>query len=282
LGIYAREKQSATIGDKAYDVNPLSLFDKELLSKADWVYVGIPSTAVPDTLKLLSGLPIKNVGLLIDTPVLPWRQTLARRYFKHFRETVVLEDIVYLPWIQSAQKAAGSISRIILDRSAYRYHGIALVKTLINCSKFKSARLQRKEGMTVVELKTADSSISIIEPRDYAHGHMTITGSSLIVTDNSSDKNCNIYPTISHGRCFGLSIANEQILFSPVETELMGLVPEDATLTSLTHELKRVGLLRICNDIGEGKKAGRSIEDALSDTRLDELVHHLGKWINVA
>src|SRR5438105_2197061 len=83
LGIYARKAQSATIGSKAYDINPLSSLDKNLLRKADWVYVGVPSKAVPDVLKFLSKMPLKNVGLLIDTPVLPWRQILAHRYFKH-------------------------------------------------------------------------------------------------------------------------------------------------------------------------------------------------------
>ena len=89
-------------------------------------------------------------------------------------------------------------------------------------------------------------------------------------------------PVIQDGALVGIDVLGSTITFSMEERELIGKVTTQSTVTSLTPELKRVGLARMFSKLGQGLKVGKDIDDALSDTRLDEFVHKFGKWINVA
>ena len=283
IGIYARKEREINILSRTYSVKPLQQLNKELIAKTDWIYIGVPPKVVSSVLNFLINLPVKKISLLMDTPVLPWPYLLTKRYFKYFLQTVVADDAIYLPWIESMKESVGGkVTELIFDASAYGYHGIALIKAITGCSSFRKARLKLLPKKTI-ELESSNGAHSvIIEPRDYANGFMRFSGPTGTITDERKNNIANMKPIISNGLCIGLKVGNLQIDFSPVETKLIGHVLDDATMTSLTLELKRVSLLKMLVCLSEGKQTGRSLKEAISDTRLNELVHHFGRWVNVA
>ena len=284
VGVYARHPRDLQIDEHTYFVNTLSEMKSEHLKKADWIYVGIPPKSTSGVLRFLSGLNVQSTKLIIDTPVLPWRYIWTKFYFRNFAEVIVAEDIIYLPWIEPVKEFFwGRISELRFDHSAYGYHGIALIKALLENNKFVSARLRYINGEKYIHLKTeVGTNIYITEPRDYKNGSMSFSDLENSITDTQADLGLKMTPIISDELCVGLQVGNVRVDFSVSETRLIGKVSHNVTITSLTLELKRVGLVKMWTLLAQDKEAGKSVSDATSDTRLNELVHYFGKWFNVA
>ncbi len=290
FGVYAREPRRIYARGAEYMVRSLSDLQKSDLENTDYIYMSVPPKNVAEVMKELSWClgNLKNKTLIIDTPVFPWQQSRNKKYFTYFKSVIVAEDISYMPWIEPVKKYLGTVTDVVFDRGAYRYHGIALIKALLGTERFKTVRLKRVKAKDskreMVELQTESGARGqIIEPRDYAKGSFVISGTQGTVTDTASQTSPAILikPIIRDGYCTGLSIGDTHIDFSEVERSLVGPVPETATITSLTLEFKRVGLARMLSDIAEGM-AVRTVVQTTSDVRLDELVHYFGVWWNVA
>ncbi len=284
VGIYARSTRTILISNLSQQVRSLNELDFEKIKKADWIYIGVPSSSLRSVFKFLAGFPLKNISLLVDTPVIPWRYSRVKKYFKNFYQVVVAEDIVYLPWIEPLKKAlGGKITEMIFEHSAYAYHGIALAKTLADCRNFKKARLDKLNGETAMKLEFSNgAAVSIFEPRDYAKGAMIFSGPSGKIDDCFPYSGASMFPIVCEGKCLGINIAGEKVIFSEQETKLIGPVLKNATITSMTLQLKRIGLLKIFKGLAEEEKNGRNVSDAVSDTRLNEFVHWFGWFVNVA
>ncbi len=287
-GVYAQRPRNIQVGTHQYAVESLKNLQKEAVEKADWLYIGVPSASVSSVLRFISQFDTKHLGLIIDTPVFPWKYSGNKKYFKNFARVVAAEDIVYLPWINPIRKIlGGEVSTLVFNRSAYRYHGIALIKTLIGTSRFTRARLKKMGEKTTLELESMGTErkakTTIVEPRDYATGTFTLSGPKGSITDDPRVSNMpKILPVISGGMCVGLDIAGERLDFNPVQRNLIGPVSKNATVTSLTLQLKRLGLMTLFSGLAQNPAGSRKIEEALADTRLDELVHYFGRWFNVA
>lgn len=284
IGIYARTAREVQVGEAFYSVKKLDSLTANELAQADWIYMGVLVQDLMNVLKFLSSFATKNVRLLMDTPVLPRRYAKAKKYFDNFLETVVAEDVIYLPWIDPLRNVlGGKITRLVFDQSAYAFHGIALAKTLVDSRKFKKARIEAVNGKKTVQLVSpAGVHVSVIEPRDYSKGHMIFSGPAGTVSDSLPYNDSSMRPIISKGLCIGLNIGGIAKNFSEAESKLVGPVPENATITSLTLQLKRIGMMTMLNSLAENENGGWSVEDAFQDIRLHEYVHYFGKYINVA
>ncbi len=287
-GVYAEGARRIYIGPKHYDVVPLPNLPKYLVRKAAWIYVGVPVAQVAPVLAFLEKFDTSTIGLILDTPVFPKKYLGNKKYFKNFAHVVAAEDTAYLPWIQPLKEILSEITSMTFNQSAYAYHGIALIKTLMNNAPIISARLKKRAGKPAVEItfSVAGKKVpaTIIEPRDYKNGTFTISGLNGTITDNLADTTITqkIRPIIAGGLCVGLDIAGKHITFTTAQSQLIGLVPNDATVTSLTLELKRLGLVTLLSNLAENPTQVQNIESALADARLDERVHSFGRWFTAA
>jgi len=287
-GVYAQNLRRIHVGSQEYEVEALNNLNENVLNQLDYIYVAVPSPQVSRVFEFLSGFNTKNTTLIIDTPVFPWKYRKNKNYFKNFTQVVAAEDIVNLPWINPIKELlGGEISELTFNQSTYRYHGVALIKAIMGKSKINKARLKKSKGKEIAEFEVLvgekTAKIKIIEPRDYSKGTFTISGPKGSITDdlNNSNINLKIRPIISGGLCVGLDIVGKRIEFTSTQSELIGLVPEDSTITSLTLELKRIGLAILLSNLADGRPA-RDIKEALADARLDEMVHRFGVWFNAA
>ncbi len=284
-GIFARRSRTVEAGDRAYEVSSSDDLSAGHVAAADWVYVGVPTAALPDVLRRLATFPgSRNVRLLIDTPALPMRHAW-RGFPRHaFAEVLVAEDAPYLPWVAPATRAlGGAVTEMRFDCSAYRYHGVALVKALAGCRKISSARSRRVSGATSLDFVAANGAKAVVvEPRDYQKGSIWLLGPNGALSEKPAAGELSLRLLFESGRCIGVAAGGESDLFSEAEISLLGVVNQSATVTSLTLPLKRVGLRRMLVGLVDGTDAGWSLDEAADDTRLDELARRVGCLANAA
>ncbi len=286
-GVYAQTSRSIYLLGKQYEVESLNSLDNQSIERLKYIYIAVPSPYVSDIFRFLSKFNTKNIILIVDTPVFPWKYRKNKKYFDNFAKVVVAEDIVYLPWINPVRGLlGGEISELIFNNSAYRYHGVALIKALIGSSKISKATLKKTKGKEIVEFEIKNegktTNVKIIEPRDYNKGNFIISGPLGSITDDLSADSQKVRPMISGGYCTGLDIAGKHIDFTSTQRELIGLVSENSTITSLTLELKRLGLVTLLSELVDNPRSARDVKEALHDARLDEMVHRFGRLFNVA
>ncbi len=284
VGIYARSSRKIDFNGVEYQVNKLEDLDNQTLKKSDWLYLSVPISSSGSVLKQLNTMSISQINLLIDTPVFPIKYFGLNKYLNKFKKVCVSEDIIYLPWIKPLNnKIGGKFTKIVFDQSVYAYHGIALVKALINEDTFKSVGMKSDGDKIIIEIESKNGVlVTIVDPRDYSRGSMTFYGPGGEISDGRFSKGMTMKPIIENNLCTGLDISGEVVSFSHAESEVVGNVPTDSTLTSMTLKLKRIGMIKMLNEIVVDGNEGWTAKKAISDIRLYELVTHFGKYINIA
>lgn len=283
LHIYARSSREEKNEGQEYKIINLESISQEDVSAATFIYVCVPPRAITLVLYKLSLLDIKHIHLIIDTPISPWRYPIRKKFLKEYLQITIAEDIVHLPWIPVIKKLFPKPEKIIFEQSAYRYHGIALIKTLLDGEKLRGRLKKTKDEKVIISLLSrCKTKITITEPRDYQKGFMSFAGGGVTLTDNRSAPRISMYPIFDNGYCSGVQIGPEQIIFSKEESLLIGPIDKNATLTSLTLPLKRVGLRILFLGLIHGVPSGRDFASAVGDVRLDEKIHYLGRWLCVS
>lgn len=115
----------------------------------DAVVVSVTTTAVPEVLRSLAP-HADGLRLVIDTPPVAAGGALLRvaPLLRRFRSVVVAEDFARFPAhdVLRAAVAAGAVgrpTRVLLDRTGFRYHGVALARSLVGyppVRRFRSGR----------------------------------------------------------------------------------------------------------------------------------------------
>lgn len=279
--IFATKYKSINVNHKTYDVLPLVKLIKKNLIACDYIYIAIPPKSLNDVFNFLSLFNTQEKILIIDTPFGSIRHQRNIRFFKNYKEIYIAEDAAYLPWINAARRKCGVIKKIVFDRSGYKYHAIATAKALLGNHNFIKA--QKYKNHIKIESKTLSDlgEIHIIEPRDYTKGKIEIYGSRLFLTDSHNSKKKNMWPIIKNDLCIGLNIAGEIIYFKKNEIFLIGSVNNFTSITSLTHQLKRIGLMYFLSNLCNPSKIIKSKEDCIEDVRLDESLRIFGRWVNL-
>jgi hypothetical protein len=284
--IFAKHAKKIYIKTKKYEV--LSLKDISItdISNVHYIYIAIPPPSLIMVLQYLGSKNTSHIKLIIDTPFLQWKQRKNIYLLHNFKKIFVAEDAAFLPWISIVKKLVGQIKVITFDKSGFRYHAIATIKMLVNSEIITSAIKKEYCEFTEVEFKLKNglnlTKASIIEPRNYSLGKIEILGSLALLTDEFKSPLRNFMPEISQGGCTGLIVLGKVFKFKKNEISLIGPVKENSTISSLTPELKRVGLMRLLIEIRSSPESVRSFYSSLSDTAIDELVHKFGHWVNVA
>ncbi|MFT7462113.1 MAG: hypothetical protein ACI9EF_000450 [Pseudohongiellaceae bacterium] len=291
-GVFARSEKTIESRGVEYRTESFDDLDAARLAGVDLVYLCVAKHAVPAVLRKLVGCDPRRVQLLIETPVLLFKQLGAYELFGAFDSVFVSEDTSTLPWMTTLRdaEAAGLIGApqtMVFDHSAWRYHGLAMTRTVLQCDTIVSAKRVGKEidkGRVVLHM--ANGSVGeIVEPRDYSTGSWQLrcgadsSGKTQLVTDAAAGPpgSLQLIPMIHGSRCHGFRLGDVTTALDERESELLGDVSAEATTTALTHRLKAVGLMTMLVDIHEGR-AGYPLALGLDDMMVDYLLEKFGRW----
>jgi hypothetical protein len=283
-GIVSRTPKAIVSENTEFQVQGLDSLTNERLSEVDLVYMVVAKHAVPGVLRRLEATDRSRFDLLIETPVMLVRHLGHRGLLEGFRETWVSEDCITLPCFDAAHAffqsgAAGELEGVTFDRSAYAYHGVAMVKAVLGGSRVHAARQRqlgggsRERSIRLAEGRTG----TIRDPRDYALGSMTFHGARGDLTDREAPGAHRIEAIVEDGKCIGFRAGDERRELNDLERELMGPKSGGAGMTAWMDGMKRVGFLALADRIRKGAGA-YSLSDAVEDSVVDYFLEKLGRY----
>ena len=279
--IFAKSSHEIKTPDHTYNTKSVNEITQKLIDNTDVIYIAVPQPVVASVLKKIHRLDVSKICLIIDTPVFSLRYLANVRYLKKFARIVVAEDAIMMPWIPLVGQALKTkIKKFSFEKSLFRYHGLATIKALAGCDAISHMRYNRITHCFTMELANGVSG-TVCEPRDYVQGTFVIEGASGVrVTDNLNEHEHAIVlrPIVRDGFCVAIEAGDHVVRLSPEEVQLLGSVSASSTITSLTHQIKRVGLSRMLRNIADGE--GRLLDCALNDVIEDEVTRMIGNWFD--
>lgn len=281
----ARKKRTERVGERGVSVEPLDDLTSADLAGVDLVYAAVAKPAAPRVLAKLAELGATRCDLLIDTPVFLFKHLGHAKLLDGFRNAWVAEDCVALPCFDPLAElrrsgAIGEPREVVFDRSAYGYHGVAMVKALLGAATVTSASKKPAPGGAVRTLRCPGGKRgTILEPRDYARGRFHLVGTSGAVADHDEgpDGALRLEPIEESGRCVGFRAGDASARMDEVEVELLHDDPDPGGVVPRMDGLKRVGFLRLALGIREGRGAYPTAE-ALEDMVVDYALEKFKRW----
>lgn len=284
-GICARSARTIRIGERAFSVEPLEALNSGSLAGIDLIYMAVTKESVPAVLKRLNRFDLGSTDLLIDTPVLCFKHYYHRALLTAFRQAWAAEDCCFLPCFDPvhdarARNLIGKIEEVRFDRSAYKYHGLATLKGLLDCRTMVRASRKKIDAHRVERtLRFSNNRIgTIVEPRDYTVGTITLKGSRGIASDRlgRGDEGILLEPVRTGDRWTGFRIGDIETTLAPEEIDLLNMdeVEGTNTITTRMEGLKRVGTYRlfkaVLSDAG-GYPYAEALDDMVIDYYLDKI-----------
>lgn len=283
--VFARSARTLTIDGREHRVRAVNELRAEDIANADLIYVAVGKAAVRDVARRLRAFDVSKHSLLIDTPVVTLKQLDVVRDLERFGRTGVAEDCIALPWydviFELERGALGEVKSVRFDRSAYKYHGNAMAKTLLRAREVVTATVSRV-GSCVERAFAFENGKNavIVEPRDYSIGHVRCDGANACVDDVHGDtattrdgkRRIVLSPWLEGERCVGLRAGDVEIRLDAAEASLMTARPIAASVTARMEDWKRVGFLRLLRRISSGQSAyplAAGLDDMLVDWNLE-------------
>ncbi len=233
----------------------------------DVVCVSVKTDAVPDVLRSL--LPwAANLALIVDTPVVGRATHLrATRLLRKFADVRVAEDYMNFPRYELLRTAVasgviGDLQRVELHHNAYRYHGLALIRSLAEFAPVRSVRRSSSEPNAVsLRVRLRGGVVGLMtEPYDYGNGSLVVAGTNGQITHIEEVIN-------TDGRLASLRIGERTL--TPrhlVALQALGTGGQVADDRDFNHE-KTCGLIRIIESFWQPDNLNcrYSYVDALKD-----------------
>jgi len=263
------------------DIRALDALTAEEFAAIDLVYIAVGKPAVPAVLASLARFDRSAIDLLVETPVLVFKQFRHARLLRGWRNVWVAEDCRWLPWIDPVLAAVGPAHEVEFSHSAWKYHGLAMLKSVLGDSRVKSARSTGTGERRRRELVFAGGGRGVVlEPRDYATGSLTVTGEGGRVTDDPAlaeeDGTVLLAPVIRDGLVTGFTAGRVTTTLDADEIALQTTHPIDATVTRRMEDLKRIGFLRLLRSIADGT-GGYPLAQGVDDMLVDYLLDKFGR-----
>ncbi|MHC5211707.1 MAG: GMC oxidoreductase [Planctomycetota bacterium] len=294
-GVFARSAHPVEAGRHVVDSRPLKSLRAEDLEGIDLIHLAVSKGSVPAALNRLLAHDVSGIDLLIDTPVLLLKHMHHVKRLSAFRKVWVAEDCATLPWLPLVQRAVeqgliGTPTDLVLDRSAYRYHGYALAKTMLACPGIVSARRTRNAGGgTTHEIRLTNRTIvRLVGPRDYASGRWRLSGTEGSITDARDDDGIDLPASgprprlhlemcVERDACTGFRLGELTEALDESERRLLGHVQPGESVTARMDDLKRVGLVRMLRAMHAGG-GGYGLLDGLDDMLVDSVCERVGRY----
>lgn len=283
-GIFARTEKSVTVGKKEYAVSNLDALCSEDIEMANLIYVAVTKGAVPKVLEVLCQHSVSEIDLIIDTPVFLFRDLRFVSLLNNFRKVWVAEDCSTLPWIELVHQAAegpvGPLKEVVFDRSAWRYHGHAMAKTLLQSQGPSWGRRRgRGGGCAEVHLRfSGGKTATIVEPRDYGEGRVIMTGRHGTLSD-AGEADHHLVARVEDGWCTGFSIGDLHLELDDDERALAGPMEPEESVTRRMDDFKRVGLFRMVRSVlagEEGYPLFEGLDDMVTDAMIEKFPFYWG------
>jgi hypothetical protein len=271
VGIYARTTASVFTPQRRHDVQPVHFLDDNALRATRFIYVGVPREAVLPVLHVLRRWSSRE--LILDTPVPTSRRALS--ILGRFKRVHVAEDCAYLPWLDAlhsfwaANRLTGPL-HIECDRSAFRYHAVALVKALCGTAETPGTVVAAERKAGIFSICLTNGTATIREPRDYSAGTLRVSRDGVTVSSHRADGVIVVEMLSESGLCVGFDIGGTRVLLSRPESLLIGKLIEGDSIVSRMGDLKRVGLARMFAIMAEGKEPWRLLP-GLDDSKVDQV-----------
>lgn len=283
--IRARTKKRVECKDACFQVAEFGALREKDLDSIDLVYVAVGKQSVPEVLARLAELGSQRFDLLLDTPVLQFKHFRHYPLLARFRNAWVAEDCVELPWIEPvrvavAQGELGELRGARFVRSAYAYHSVAVAKKVLGAPARSATRRRKAHATVETEIAFAHGlRARIVEPRDYATGHLVIEGSTARLSDapEREGKCLELMPLLEHNECVGFRAGSTTSWLDEDETLLMLGDDPGARVTARMAGMKRVGFLRLLRSIAAGR-GGYPVLEGLDDMLIDYALGKLGRW----
>lgn len=292
----------APVGE-ALTVDALAALTTTELANVEVVYMCVSKGAVPGVLAQLAKLvapipPGDRPRLLIDTPVLLFKHMHAAKHFAAFPEVSVAEDMSTLPWLASLEYARQTLGRprhLVLDRSAFAYHGVAFAKTLIGNMRVARATRAPYDGTAEAGAGRAATfertltfasgqTCTILEERDYSVGRVRLECERGVLTLGPEPEAGAwwLSQTLdAEGNCVGFTANKDgERAFASTLTDadraLLGPLRAPGPIQTM-DAMKRVGFARLLDRIHQGDQVW-TLLDGLDDMWIDYLVEKTGRW----
>ncbi|WP_261574402.1 Gfo/Idh/MocA family oxidoreductase [Frankia gtarii] len=190
VGLWSRTREHAERAASPWGV-PVVDSPAAVLETVDTVVVSVSTTAVRAVLRELAERAAQ-LTVVLDTPVFGQAAHLpAMATLRAFARVVVAEDYMNYPQWTLARRAVadgliGEVRSVELAHSGYRYHGLALIRSLADFDHVTVAT-RRRVGADVhfgFRLRHGVRG-RIFEPYDQARGTTTITGEKGVITDSA-------------------------------------------------------------------------------------------------
>ncbi|MBP7770577.1 MAG: GMC family oxidoreductase [Candidatus Pacebacteria bacterium] len=261
---FARTPRLLAGAARSYDVCPLSSISASDIAGARLLYLSVPPVQVAPILEALSQYDCSHLTVILPTPIGEEYRAAERAFGRIYAE----EDSVYMPWVALAARAAGPPKSIVLHKSAYRYHAVALIRALVGGptpGKITSAY----RIFNTVHLRCGGVPVTLVEPRDYATGSLLIAGERATVCDRPQ-QGADAIELLGDAVCTAVRIGTESEPLSLQESALFGTLQEGDTVVTRMHDFKRVGLRRLVIAALQG--GGWSAEEGSQDAKIDQAV----------
>ena len=183
VGVWSRDPRHAAEAAAPWGLEVINDLDAALAT-ADVVVVSVTTSAVPQILARLAH-HAPRLSLVLDTPVFGSIKHLGSLpRLRRFRRVVVAEDYAQFPQWQLARTvvrsgAIGAVRHVELRHSGFRYHGLALARSLYDYPFARGARAGR-DGITFRFGRGRGARI--VEPYDQRRGSTLIWGSAGVIT----------------------------------------------------------------------------------------------------
>ncbi len=284
--VVSRSIKTIKYGNHEISTHKLNTVSAGSLAEVDLIYLAVSTYAVGQVLTTLNRFDISKIELLIDTPVFPFTHLGHFKLFKDFRNVSVAEDCIELPWLDVIEKVVtegviGDLRQAIFFQSALKYHAVATLKKLLGSHSVKYARQQMlSRNLEVRYFRLSNRKRAwTYEPRDYSSGRMLFVGVDGSVTDFDYNVAGNhvLKMIEKNGQCAGFRIGHIESYLDSVEKSLLDDLQPNQSVTSKTHDLKKIGFVRLLRKIATGKGA-YPLHEALDDMVIDHCLNKYGRY----
>jgi len=264
-GVCATSRRAVFGLEQVYDAAPLSALSAQSLQNSRYIYVAVPPGNLASVLRQITQFDCSKKILIVDTPALETSDLSS--LYGQFEQVAVAEDCAYLPWIPLLASKTDPIKRVEFQQSGFAYHAVALAKAVVANGSERPGIVRSSSGKRRV---TADfsngSSMVILGERAYRKGRLRFhTAAGSIIGSHPHPDAEIMTPVVENGRCIGFQRGLDQILLTDDESQLGGAFSADDNIVTRMLDIKRVGLLRLLQDLtagGQTYRLSEGVEDA--------------------
>jgi hypothetical protein len=288
LGLWSRTPAHAEAAAAPWST-PTVPHIKSVLADADTVMVSVATHAVGPILEQLRP-EAGRLRLVLDTPVFGDPRHLSDlRLLRQFKQVLVAEDYAQYPqWVLLRRAvAAGLIGRaehVQLDHSGFRYHGLALIRSVFGYPFAQRLRRRRGGGTTLLDFAFGGGRTgTITEPYDRQRGSTVVTGTEGVIASGRGRLPESVAGRAGRGPVHviepvGRDTAPDGFALGPHRVDLPdlpALLDADVPDRSLFNALKTCGLVRVLDGLWSEGPPLYGYRDALYD-------HLATAWLRAA